>query len=390
MPEDHISPQLPSGDDGLDIAALSRLFRHTTNSYKFVFFLAILDLLRRHHFDAGRPYSYQEITVEMLAIAWYPHSFFKLSFGTQDTIAKKLQSLDLSFPDSVNIFSDDRRALRDTLAGTDLKEAHRLMEFVPYRLITPFLDEPLKEAGIRKGPWMELERGLPRVANANFDKYRPLYRFDADSDRDCTAIIWHPEWAAYFQQHYALTHAWAAWHWLQYMQRRNPATPGLPKKLFPPVGRDSMTRQTRFWREVLKHPKGQGLRCIYSNAQLTPEHFALDHYLPWSFVVHNQLWNLLPTPAQVNSSKSNNIPAADYLERFVDLQHQGLNIANETFSKKAFTSFTEDYLTDLHLPSSDALLNYEQLADAYEKHVPPLISLAANQGFVPGWRYESA
>ncbi|MBK1735563.1 hypothetical protein CKO15_09760 [Halorhodospira abdelmalekii] len=386
---DHDPAPLPEAC-GLNIAALAGLFRHTTNSYKFLFFLAILDLLRRHRFDAERPYAYREITIEMLAIAWYPHSYFKLSFGTQDTIAQKLTALDLDFPDSTNLFGNDRRALRETLASTDLRTAKRLMEFVPYRLITPFLDPQLREAGVDRGAWMELERELPRIANRHFDQARPLYRFNGERDRDCTAIFWHPEWAAYFEQHYSVAHGWAAWHWLQYMQRRNPSVPGLPKKLFPPLGRESMTRETRFWREVLKNPDGHDLRCIYSGAALSPDSFALDHYLPWSFVVHNQLWNLVPAPTSVNSAKSNCLPATAHLERLVDLQHRGLVIASKTFSPQAFNRFAEDYLTDLHLPSTASLLNYDQLAEAYEKHLPPLLTLASNQGFTPNWQYEEA
>jgi hypothetical protein len=46
--------------------------------------------------------------------------------------------------------------------------------------------------------------------------------------------------------------------------------------------------------------------------------------LPWSFVAHDQLWNLTPTSPEVNSSKSDNLPANTYFDRFVDLQHQGL------------------------------------------------------------------
>lgn len=375
--------QLPSAD-GLNIGALARLFRHTTNSYKFIFFLALMELLRRSDFDADRPYTYAEITIEMLIIAWYPHSFFKLSFGTQDTLAKKLSALDLEFGDTANLFGNDRRALRSALVRTDLKQAYRLMDFVPYRLLIPFLEPQLEN--VDKASWMVFETAMPAITNKHFSDARPLYRFDSDDYNQCASLTWHPDWIVYIRAHFAIIQGWASWHWLQYMQRRNPATPALSSKLFPPVKRDSLGKQTRFWRTVLKHPEGTGLRCIYSGAELV-NGFALDHYLPWTFVVHDQLWNLVPTVADVNSSKSNRLPSPDYFEDFVIFQHRGLVIAHKAISRKEFDKLTEDYLTDLHLPSSDALLDYQRHAEAYDRHLPPLIALAINQGFSPDWRY---
>lgn len=131
--------------DSLNIRALTGLFRHTTNSYKYLFFIALLDILKREQFKADRPYSYTEITIEMLTIAWFAHTFFKLSFGAQDTIAQKLDALKLELPASTNLFARDRLALRTALQNSDLKEAGRLMDFVPYRLLIPFLEPQLKD-----------------------------------------------------------------------------------------------------------------------------------------------------------------------------------------------------------------------------------------------------
>ncbi|KAA6182605.1 hypothetical protein F2Q65_17555 [Thiohalocapsa marina] len=373
-------------DAGLNIAALSRLFQHTTNSYKFVFFLALLDLLARHRFDAERPYTYAEITIEMLSIAWFAHTYFKLSFGAQDTIAKKLDALDLALGDAETLTANDRKRLRAALGGCDLGEAARLMDFVPYRLQIPFLTEHLQ--GVDKGAWMVFERAMPAITNAHFATARPLYRYDSDDWKTCASLRWHPDWVAYLERHFSIIHGWAAWHWLQYMQRRNPATPAIATKLFPPAKRESLSGQTRYWREILRQAPA-GLRCIYSDQPLTPEAFALDHYLPWSFVAHDQLWNLIPVPREVNSSKSNKLPDGDYFRDFVDFQYAALQIAKRAFPERQFERFAEDYLADLHLTSVEALLSYGELYRAYDQTIGPLMTLAANQGFTPGWHYES-
>ncbi len=81
---------------GLDVGSLSRLFDNTATSYKYVFFLSLLDILSRRFFDASKPILLSEILIEMLANAWYPHCFFKLSFGVRDQITVQLDSLSLN------------------------------------------------------------------------------------------------------------------------------------------------------------------------------------------------------------------------------------------------------------------------------------------------------
>jgi hypothetical protein len=380
-PVDSLS--LPAAD-GLNISALAGLFRHTTNSYKFVFFLALLDLLKRDPFKGNRPYTYAEITLEMLTIAWFAHTFFKLSFGVADKIAEKIDALDIDFQASTNLLARDRQALRTALQKSDLQDAGSLMNYVPYRLLRPFFEPHLN--GVDKSSGI-FERAMPRITNAHFATARPLYRFNSDDYGQCASLTFHPDWVAYLETHFPIIHGWAAWHWLQYMQRRNPATPAIAHKLFPPAKRDTLATQTRYWRAILSASDRPERRCIYSGEVLTAEKFALDHYLPWSFVAHDPLWNLIPAPPSVNSAKSNHLPSADYLAGFVTLQHHGLSVAHRVLSPRAFGRFTEDYLTDLHLPSWEALLNIEPLAQAYQQNLNPLLTLAANQGFAPNWRY---
>jgi hypothetical protein len=153
------------------------------------------------------------------------------------------------------------------------------------------------------------------------------------------------------------------------------------------VKRDALSKQTRYWRTILAHADRPELRCIYSGKILTADAFALDHYLPWSYVAHDQLWNLIPAPAAVNSAKSNHLPSPDYFRDFVALQHRGLVVANSIMTPGAFAKLTEDHLADLHLFSPAALLDIEQLTRAYEQNIGPLITLATNQGFTPDWQY---
>jgi len=117
--------KLPASEE-VNIAALSRLFTDTTNSYKYIFFISILDILNRRKFDVSQPIFFEELIIEMLANAWYPHTYFKLSFGTQDKIVQNLDSLNLDIGEPILKFTDtDKKLLRATIASQNLRDVIR-------------------------------------------------------------------------------------------------------------------------------------------------------------------------------------------------------------------------------------------------------------------------
>ena len=372
------SKQLPASKE-VNIAALSRLFKNTTNSYKYIFFISILDILKRCQFDVSEPITFDNLVVEMLANAWYPHTYFKLSFGTQDQITQTLDSLPLEIQEPILKFTDtDKTLLRAAIKRHDLTViVQKLQRYVPFRLITPFFEQELQEVE-NKGKGNNLDQAVPRVAEKHFHEYKPLYRFNSDQYSSCDSIIFHPAWAAYFERHYTIIRGWAAWEWLTYMQRRNPSTPGLVYKLFAPSKRESLQKQSNYWKFVLNHVD---FHCIYSGQKIDVEHFSLDHYLPWSFVAHDQLWNLVPTTPEINSSKSNDLPPEKVFDKFVIAQHLGLKTCHEQLSLRDWENTIEVYINDLRIQNQDDLLNLETLRNAYADAVKPLISLATNQGF---------
>ena len=47
---------------------------------------------------------------------------------------------------------------------------------------------------------------------------------------------------------------------------------------------------------------------IYNHQMLTTEDLSIDHFVPWSYVAHDEFWNLHPTTRSINSKKSNHLP----------------------------------------------------------------------------------
>jgi hypothetical protein len=373
------TPQVLPESERVNVSILAQLFNNTTNSYKYLFFLSLLDILKRRNFDVLSPISFVELVVEILANAWFPHTYFKLSFGTQDKIAEKLDRLNLIITEPILKFQDlDKKLLRKNIQNQTYDDLiSYLVKYVPFRLIRPFFNTETK--GLKDA---EVNQTVLDLTN-NPENQNPLYCFDADLVKDCKGLIFSQEWAEYIEENYIVVKGWASWEWLQYMQSRNPTTPNIVNKLFMPQQRGSLSSQTKFWKSVLDH---QSLKCIYSGQNLDPNHISLDHYLPWSFVAHDQLWNLIPVLPEVNSSKSNHLPSEKYFSEFVKLQHLGLVSSQKYFSEKKWYDYIDSYINDLSLKKDD-LLDYEKLYNAYYFVVSPLLTLGIKQGFSGDWIY---
>ena len=230
----------------------------------------------------------------------------------------------------------------------------------------------------------DVNPGIITLSKNQFDHKKPLYCFNAEKQKDCNGIILHPDWIKYLKTNYVIVRGWASWEWLKYMQQRNPSIPNVVNKMFMPQQRDSLSKQINYWKTVLTH---QEIKCIYSKLKLNKDEISLDHYLPWSFVAHDQLWNLIPTTQSVNSSKSNHLPSQIYFYDFVDLQHLGLTVSYDRIPQNKWLKDIEAFVSDLKVNQPDDLLNLEILTNAYETNLQPLMNLASNQGFSRNWVY---
>ncbi|MGQ4646428.1 HNH endonuclease domain-containing protein [Lyngbya aestuarii] len=375
--------ELPPSDL-VNVSVLSQIFDNTTNSYKYLFFLSLLDIIKRRQFDILSPISFKEITVEMLANAWYPHNYFKLAFGTQDQIANKLNSLNPEITEPILKFRDtDKKLLRKSIQSQNLDDIIAFISrYVPFRLIRPFFAQKTK--GLLDA---KVNQALIELANHEFEVTKPIYHLDSEYLKDCKSIVLHQDWVEYIAENYPIVRGWVSWEWLQYMQERNPNIPNVANKIFMPQQRGSLSKQTKYWQIILEN---QEIKCIYSKLQLSKQGISLDHYLPWSFVAHDQLWNLIPTFPEVNSAKSNNIPSNEYFDDFVRLQHLGLNVSYQKLPVSKWYKYVDSYINELKLNNVQDLLDLQKLRSSYEATLKPLVSLATIQGFMPGWFYKLA
>ena len=97
---------------------------------------------------------------------------------------------------------------------------------------------------------------------------------------------------------------WLKYNMIIYLQRRNPSVPGIADKLQPPLER-KLDKVQKYWRLLLTLEQ---VHEIYGNEIVTERDISIDHFVPWSYVAHDEFWNLHPTTKSINSSKSNYLP----------------------------------------------------------------------------------
>ncbi len=362
--------QLPPDND-VDIANLSRVFNDTTNSYKFYWFLAILDSLQA---TGETRMAMRDLSLRMVATVWYPLAYYRLSFGVQDqfkdiagTVAAYL-SVDVS-PTAPNLLTQLHSQLADAELASIYKRVGDLLRWVPYRFLRPFFSTDLTDL-----PDHQVNK---TIVNLSSQHRYALYRFEGKD------IVVNDAWINYLQQHQYILRGFIQWHLVRFLQKHNPNVSAISEKLERPMARNFKT-VTPYWTEYVK--QRPALTCIYSGQPITTADLSIDHYLPFSFVAHDQLWNLLPTTRAVNSAKNDRLPDTDlYFDAFTRLQFDAFHFHVDKGPAKRL----EDYST-LFRESIDIIRTYsfDQFQERLRQTIMPQLQTARNMGFNYPFHYK--
>lgn len=364
----------------LPISALAASFNDVTSSYKFYWFLSILEQARN---SQKRVMFILDLLARMIASVWYPTNYFRLSFGKQDRLGSIAARLGEHTGLPMDAAADHvvEAVLRHATDNDDLgRSISTLARYVPYRFLRPFFAQKLRGVSDAKVNGL-----IANLAVAAFhDPESPcLYRF---VERPQPGIEIQPLWFDYIQQNLTVLRGFCFWHLIQYLQKNNPNVPNIGGKLFEPQERD--LRQAReFWNVVLEQ-KGR-LKCIYSGVEMARSQFTLDHFIPWSFVAHDALWNIIPASRSANSSKSDNLPKIElYFDAFSSLQFEAVKIVATIRTR---SRLLEDYILLFKVSSQDDFqrMDIETFQKILYDSIAPQIQIAKNMGFTSDWVYDN-
>jgi HNH endonuclease len=350
---------------------LGQVFKDTTNSYKLVWFLAILSLLKRND---ERSLRFADIFTEMAVAAWHPVFLYRLSLGRQDKLQDVIQEIQTSSRLQPNATPE---SIRKFVIGS--AEANAKLDFfkryVPTRFLTPWFADKLRGERDDAARTREIQT---MAAESQTTPFASLYFFERDS------IRLNESWRSFLTENLGVVQSFAEHHLALYLQARNPNVPGVVNKLRAPTARQ-LTAARDFWRLVQgdfeKAGRAAEFKDIYSEHQLSRS-FSVDHFLPWSFVVHDLLWNLTPVEASTNSSKNDVLPDLDlYLPRLAKLHFGAIEVAKKR--PKLLEDYTDCFKQDV---SGLLALGEAGFVTKYREVIVPQAQIAMNQGFQSGWK----
>jgi len=334
---------------------LSHVYDNTSATYKFYWFISILDILVREN---RTTLSFWEIIAGMISESWYPIHYFRISFGKTDSIYQQ----SIALKDYLNISKEtDKQVIKqrilDNIEDREVKKIINVFTLnVPYRFLHPW---------------------IPTSDNKEMEQRSKNYENDCLYSINGKTITINKRWVEYLKGNYQVLRDYSFWNLNSFLQRRNPNVPNLPSKLVKPIQRESLQKQRVLWNLFLREQ--DEFTCIYTDLPIENSSYDLDHFIPWSFVSHNQMWNLLPADASINSSKSDRLPdLGKYLTPFAQRQHDFLKYI---YSLRPNEKLLEDYLVIDDSVSELVSLEDKDFCDAFKRVISPLEQIASNMGF---------
>lgn len=349
--------------DKLSTRCMSQVFKNTTATYKFYWFIGLLDLVVK---KGKVRMSVWDVVIEMVANAWFPICYFHLSFGKQDSLNNAIAQLRQTFDIPINWNKEELNAwLHESIDNKAVLSAIRVLtNNVPYRFLSP---------------WISTSNDKEMVSRSQTFENDCLYRL---VEEETLWIEINERWLDYLQMNYAVLRDFAYWNLTLFLQTRNPNVPNIPNKLIKQETRNSLSKQHAYWDFAISH--GFQVHCIYTGCLLTEGSYALDHFIPWSFVSHDLLWNLMPADESINSSKSDKLPKLDeYLPKLAIAQRQAISVC---LSNNFRGKILEDFLSLGYTPQELAAMDDTHITDCFYRTYSPLNQIALNMGFET-WNY---
>lgn len=332
----------------LPVNLLAACFNKTSATYKFYWFLSILNRVEQGEIMIDK----RHLFADMIAHSWFTVNYFHVSFGKQDKLQQAIEKVKLLENLAIDADRDHIfKSLTATEHQTTLKELWYFNSEVPHRFLSP---------------WFRAEDMKLAYDQSQSFHNNCLYAVNKESIRV------NPVWFEYLKNNAGILKAFCYWHLAVYLQRKNPNVPDIPNKLIKVPVRKSLNEQRKFWDIVIGELGG--VDCIYTNTRLNIGQYAVEHFLPYAFVSHDLMWNLIPADPSFNSSKSDKLPVLDkYFDPFYNLQQQAVEIIQHKAPKH---KFLEDYLTIFPLLTHQPIERQKFL-----EQIQPLVTIASNNGF---------
>lgn len=351
-----------------------------TECYKFYWLDALLNI-----FSLGKSeINFDDVLNKMIVDVWYSVVEYHLHLGPKNASGKIMNSLEravikLAQVSGLTGDADEISIIENIKAHEKeiLDEKKQLVLNVTYRLLSSFMPE----IGGNDKLWDQRKRMISYIDALNKTESIPYKIIDGIGLNK--KVVISPEWQMFLKDNYVTIAGWIEMKKVKYLQNRNPGVPCLIFKLEPQNDKQRKLKYVReLWNSISEIVP---IIDIYTDKPIKKNVFDVDHFIPWSYIANDELWNLMPMNRSLNSSKSNNLPKWDrYFKLFAHNQFimNQLVLSNESVK----TIFLKCQIDNLVMPWSleELYLQGQQeeiFISVLEKNLKPIYDSARMQGY---------
>lgn len=363
----------------LDYRAFGSMLDHPTQCYKFYWLEAIMNLMLKKY-----RFSFDEIFDEMIVSAWYTVTQYHLFLGPmiegerRDAINRAIDVLIENTSLNENSKPDEIRSVLKEQNYLVLEYKRKLAKNVPYKLLSSFSSELTQD----KGDAYRIEY----IQILNQEIHLPYIIENGVGIGKC--VVLQEEWIPFLMDNYLIIKNWIQYNKIQFLQMINPGVPGIINKLDDERNNVRHLERVRdLWNAHIE-VSNKEIVDIYTGNKLEST-FDVDHFIPWSYVAHDEMWNLIPSNASANRSKSNHLPEWDlYFHKMANMEYDLYKSVVEYDSIHKL--FEKCYAKNLQsLWAIEELYVKEnteyEFKHKLEAHMYPLYEAARMQGYIE-WR----
>ena len=365
----------------LDIEGFSRMMKDPSYCYKFYWLEAIVQLISENRLVA----TYDEIINEMIANAWYSVLEFHIHLSgifenemSKDNLERAVLKL--------NELSDlpanaSKIEIKNAIAKFDRElhtEKQALTKNVPYKALSGFAN--------KTGEHISLDSSAGRMM-AYYNKLSESdillpYTFGSESGLS-RKLTFSDAWVRMIKDNTVNILGWIQCEKVKWLQNNNPEVPGLIYKLAPLDEKmRKLSHVHKLWDGILDL---RSIKDVFTDAEIDKKKYDVDHFIPWSFVMNDELWNLMPMDSSLNSKKNNRLPNwDDFFLRFAKNQYIMYEIVHQKEGIRKL--FEECYRDNLHSIWANRELYRKGNSDIeffgiLEKNMRPVYDSARRQGY---------
>ena len=364
----------------LDISGFSRMLKDPSFCYKFYWLEAIVTLISRGVEET----TFDEIIDEMICNAWYSVREFHIHLSglrSDGTVMDGLERAILKLSELSELRADASKVeIRNEIKRyqTELYQSkEQLTHMVPYRALAGFFANANEIVD-----WDSQKRLVAYIQH--FDKnIQVLPYILGSSSKLKKEVIFNPSWITMIQDNMVSILGWIQYEKVRWLQNNNPEVPGLVYKLAPMDEKmRKLGKVRKLWEGILDQRE---IRDVFTGKPIVEKKYDIDHFVPWSFVMNDELWNLMPMDSSLNSSKSNKLPKWDpFFSSFAENQYVMYSLMQEQPAiHKLYEGCWRDNLhsiwagQELYRPGNDK----EEFRNILEKNMRPVYDSAKRQGY---------